>query len=371
MKTTDFLNNFMRITLSVAVATSPTYCFSKELDYVMQRNETVSDVLFRMGVTPIWGRKGYLEKTIQLNNFLNPTHANHVLPGQTIRMVLPDDAQESLAQVVGHVSPVQAAVIAIAKSEEPPVAKKLQRKIAAETKSEIIAVSAPVTPSAQLAPVNESDDNEHLFAVQLIGGNSRIDSSDTLGGGSRATLLSEFNFGIDMKILFPMDDDSKFYGSMSYISEQYANFKNEITLTNAKLNRVSYGFGYDTRLSEKWFGFLHVSQEQNLFLKGISGTESEILKIPMTQFIMALRRKMYQGSHLGVYAEVGALYIPGTSTQDLTIDTGSGYFTGLSLMRIYRQKPISMSFRFKNQSQTTNISKQSRSDLDLLFGTEF
>ncbi len=360
MKSIDVLNNFMRILLAVAIATSPTFCFSKELDYVMQRNETVSDVLFRMGMTPIWGRKGYLEKTIQLNNFLHPTHANRVLPGQTIRLVLPD-----------HVSPVQAAVLAISKSEKPPVAKKMKRKVAAEPDSTAVVVPVPVSAPVQIAAVNDSDDSEHLFAVQLMGGNSRIDSSDTLGGGSRATLLSEFNFGVDVKILFPMDDDSKFYGSLSYISEQYANFKNEITLTNSKLNRVSYGFGYDTRLSEKWYGLLQVSQEQNLFLKGISGTESEILKIPMTQFILALRRKMYQGVHLGVYAEAGVLYIPGSSTQDLTIDTGNGYFTGLSLMRIYRQKSVTMSFRFKNQSQTTNISKQSRSDLDLLFGTEF
>lgn len=364
MKSTAVLNIYSRLLLSVAISISPTYSFAKQLDYVMQRNETVSDVLFRMGVTPIWGRKGYLEKTIQLNHFLHPTHANHVLPGQTIRLVLPDE--------IDHVTPAQAAAMAILKSEAEPAVKTPARHVANETESAPVVVPTP----APVAPVviNNSDDNsenEHLFSVHLIGGNSRIDSSDTLGGNTRATLLSEFNSGVNIKILFPMNDDSKFYGLLEILNEQYANFKTDITLTNSKVSRASYGFGYDTRLSEKWYGVLQVSQEQNLFLKGVSGTESEILKIPVSQWVFAFRRKMYQGKQLGVYAEAGLLYIPETSTQDLTISAGNGYFTGLSLQRTYRQKPVTLSFRYKNQSQNTNISKQSRSDLDLSVGTEF
>lgn len=361
MKSTVGLNNYYRILLAIVVAMSPTYCFARQLDYVMQRNETVSDVLFRMGVTPIWGRKGYLEKTIQLNHFLNPTHANLVLPGQTVRLVLPDDNQSDVAQATGHISPPQAAAMAVLKSEAVPVAKTAPRRVASESESTPLVVQTS----------SDSDENEHLFSVHLIGGNSRIDSSDTLGGNTRATLLSEFNSGVSIKILFPMNDDSKFYGLLEIMNEQYANFKNDITLTNAKVSRASYGFGYDTRLSEKWFGVLQISQEQNLFLKGVSGTESEILKIPVSQWLFAFRRKMYQGAQLGVYAEAGLLYIPETSTQDLTISAGSGYFTGLSLQRNYHRKPVSLSFRYKNQSQNTNISKQSRSDLDLLVGTEF
>jgi hypothetical protein len=56
----------------------------EEIAHVIQKGETVSDILFNRNISPIYGRKGFLKGTLKLNPYLVTRKGNKVYPGDVV-----------------------------------------------------------------------------------------------------------------------------------------------------------------------------------------------------------------------------------------------------------------------------------------------
>ena len=94
----DFME-FWKIIISITLIIPLTARSQSWITYTVGNNETLSNILYRNDIKPIYGLNGTLNQTIALNPELRRSMGNKVFPGQKVRLPREELARQDLPKI--------------------------------------------------------------------------------------------------------------------------------------------------------------------------------------------------------------------------------------------------------------------------------
>lgn len=298
--------------------------------YVVEQGDTVSNVLYKRGLKPLYGRNGSVAQIVVLNPSLSPL-ASVIKPGQIIYLPdgtrkLTDDTfkrelssiEETLASQVVEVKP----------------------KSDAEYGSPISSVK-PRKPSSQAQ-------------VKLGAGYYALNGVDP-SNGSRARLLSKLSSTLDGAWEQNWSDTVK---SKIFIGLRSVSLQPEmrgIRLFNSSLLTSEIGLGVGGRLIPDLEWSIDLRVLEALFYRGVAEGGLELNQAPLLAVRPQLTWTLIRRSPLSLAALAAGDVLGSSRFADYTINAGYGYRVGLRLQQDFESSIFSCDFGYGERRQDTSL----------------
>lgn len=273
------------------------------MNYIVQKGESLSQILQRASIIPVYGEKGSIAESLKLNPKLRKHGGNRIYPGQ--KLLLP---------------------------------KKIETEVA------VIPVILPAeTPHVTRIPtIDTSDDAQALVSVFVGVDFFRIDGDDKTTSKS-ATILSEAspNIGLGFNLLW----------------NELTTFSLNLKMTQYKLQDLDDGQGFDKtsgqkfdlylrmmkQVSEKWTLGAGVAFEEDLFFHAKSASQLNVDKVLITKPGVYGRYVAYakRNANIGLDGKLGLNL--GAKSNDYKIKNGMN--AGVGTYFKYHSKLLDENYR--------------------------
>lgn len=288
--------------------------------YTVQDGDTLSDILSRFNIKPLYGKNGSIKKFSRVNVHTVKKNGDLIFPGSVIYLPI---SVEAVAEVIKQ-EKIEAAIdvrkpaTEVAPGTPAPACPEPEKK----------PVLDPVYASAETA---SSD-----VAVTFIGGYSSMQGTDR-STGDTSKLLSKLETGARLEWSQNWDDTDSTSIFVIYQNRNLEPTLNDVTLTNSSMGVSSFGLGYKKVLSNSWALRMEMEYMQALFYQNNPGTGTglQINAVPLLRLHPQLEYLVLERKPLSLGLQAGVSYFGSTSYGDYSVDSGYGYNLDLSLRHTF------------------------------------
>ena len=228
--------------------------------YLVKSNENISIILFKLGLKPIYGAGGYLEKTIAHNKNISVKNADRVFNGDQIDLsFLPDQFANACMTLSasGEIIPsyAQACHELMAKNAGRSLAY-IQKRYVANVEPLQNQSTNPVSAENNLEPklsavLNEPSETLSEFTFALLSGYTGVFGLDH-SNATRGELLSQINSGLEFQWQQNWSDVTKTRLEMSGKRVDLTQTNDNKSLSNSSQTLYAFEFGL-YRQFNSWF----------------------------------------------------------------------------------------------------------------------
>jgi hypothetical protein len=333
-----------------ALATLSLPAFGEEyMRYSVKKGSNISYILFDLGVCPIYGKHGALNKVVEINIKKVKNNGNFVLEDTEIlvpKRVLPlrKLASEDSPQVI---IPTPLSVTAEPEMSEGPIALTPPAPVAVEKKRvvEPPPVPAPVAIVPEPKAEPEPDQYTYLRISPQVSWMKIVSEATSKYTTSDISALSKANPGLLVNYGMTWDESTKIYG-FGYVSQVNLYSDEQYNIVKKSFLRKAFGVGFEYNISSNKTigaraGFF---DEFFLTMPSAKNIDVEIAQIP--EFNVSYRHKFLERKKMSLsYAILGKLIVPYSSAN---VQGKLGYGVGADLMIGFDKKAIRV---FYNASQ--------------------
>jgi hypothetical protein len=320
--------------------------FSAEVTYVVQKGETLGDILYRLNISPLWGKYGNIRKVWRMNLSIVRNEGDRIYPGTEILLPLgvPQLARRE------EKSRAPAAVAPIVTEEKPtPVASPV----------------ASSTPSPSISTDSERE-TPHALELSLGYGFTQLSASDPATGDS-AKLTSSHD--VRLAATWRQNWSETFgtyfeFGLRAIDFDPTSNPNKTLSGASNVPGHISLGASsqFGSRLSLRYF----VSYGQELFIRGVNFDTLSVDSVPLVSGGGELDVKIYERKSTAIGATAGGTYLGASSTDNYAIKTGSLVTGGLYLEKkcgSREQSLFRLDLDIADRNQNTSTLNQSETSV--------
>ena len=309
---------YFLIVLLILISTAQAADSSLYQEYKVQRGQSIGKILFDLGISPLWGPKGNVRKTIEMNSDLLDKNGNVVQANSIIKI-----------PVVDHVREIS--------------------NIPEETRSE--SVSAPKSKES----VSDSILNS---ALSVTAGFQYWEMKSTeKDDGSRAKIESQVSPSVDARWSTKWDESNETFMGVGYAS---ITFKQPNTKS---IKEASQGFGdlyigHKYRFNSDWILSGEFRNIQRPYLRALNNSDLKVESPWMKQLHLGIEKKVISKKNASLSLRFSPYYIMGKEMDDFNIRSGVGGRIDIRLRQEFKNFSTEASFFSDYSQQNSNITKQ-------------
>lgn len=348
--------------------------------YRIRPGDCVSNVIYRIGLEPIYGKKGYLLKLAQLN-LKHISEIDKIKPGQ--KVYFSEDITKK-AQELGVIEIVAENEIRFRENERKiePIARineiPAQRNLAQvnleadakkELKSENLETKTQAEPQPQPETIIIDKIEDSRFLISLGSGYSRIDSK-MLSTSAKATVLSKPMLGAKVNWTQDWSETFKTHIKWEYLSVTYKD-ANQGTIYNDKIDTTLFGMGSSYYFNPGTKFIFELGIRDDIFIPSYQSGTATLETHPITYSKIGLSQRLAQVRSLKLSGEIGGSYLFGGSySGSYDVNPGQEYYLKVKFSQKLKSMSIFADAEYKDLNQNTTASEQHRKDLHTNIGVE-
>ena len=264
------------------------FTFSNELIHIVKTNETLSGILYKKKLGPIYGKSGNLKKILELNPQIKKSRGNKIYPGMAITLFEENKSSPSISDNLATTGAI-------------PLINIPERTPSDDFKQEFYWKISPTLSWKNLSANDESTSQRSTIVA----------TSDT-------------NFGAELNYGMHFQEDLNIY---SHLSVESVKFSEDSSIRLLKKQFITTAFGVGLFYKGNWLADLSISDQ--LFLTSPNSSSVEIQKVLLPQFKGAYLKDFYYYRNAKLaYSISGVALFPKTAS---TIKSKLGYGGGFSL----------------------------------------
>jgi|GEM_PF-2587340 len=258
--------------------------------YVVKDGDTVSKILYKHNLKPIYGKNGSLTEFFKLNKEFNGL-ADKIFPKMIIK--LPEDHQMTSS------------------NDNFPLEIKENQIKKEDTVSDI-----------SYFKVSSFTLNTGLLSAKL--------TTTNLQTNDKVTFISKSGYGVGGKVdlVFKNEINLFIFGELNHYSIN-DNSARSMTLSGSEQNLIKYGLGGQLHLSQSVGLWASLSRVQNLVGKSISTTRFQLENITTTQLTLGTEKVIKEFKHFSLFAAGNIRLAFPESENGFKTKLSNGYQLGL------------------------------------------
>jgi hypothetical protein len=300
--------------------------------YFTQNGDTLSEILHRKNLRPLYGKHGSLEAALKLNPTLAARGGDHIRPHQQI--YLPE------FQAVSENTNLSSA--------PPP------RKQASETEAK--------TDQPQKISLQENTE-EKLAGDFYLGAEfafNRLEASDASTGG-QAEINSKSAYGL---LIGRRTYWNEVLNSYVQISSQFIEYQPSDSalkvIDNHSVTRTHLEIGLEQTLSDKAKALYSLRYGQELFIRGMNSSLLHIDDVALVSIGGGFKYKLFEKADTYLSSDFHGQYILGGSTGTYTVNPG--YFLSAALS-LHQGPHLQTSVGVRERKQDTSLVNQTEQEV--------
>lgn len=350
MKKISSLYPFICLPLLTTQALSVTENF---LTYKIKSQDTLGGVLSGLAICPLWGRKNFVAKTIELNPGTIKKNGDFVHISKVIRLpvnYLPKNQDYEITETreVNFLS-------------SNPVSKCEASYVAPKNKPKEIQDKSPTTPEKQ----NSSSDPYGSLKASTDFFYTSLDLTD-VATKEKAQINSRVNNGFE----FAWDQhwDTKNKTFLYYRSEKHAYEAVGDKMPSQKYTLQGFGLGYQRSITDRFdLRFTALSQER-LFARSTSLVNLFLDRAMVNELAVTPVYKLYSRGPFNLYTDLGLSYLMSSKTSNYSIKSGSKVKGGLLLTQQIKDFVLFGRSYYGVENQDSSISQKTMKELGISAG---
>lgn len=307
------------------------------LEYTVKTGDTLSEILSSFNLSPLYGKNGFVKKTIRLNKGKIKKNGSLLAIGTVLELPAESRIEEK------NVLPVMAQMEG---SEFTPEA---------------------IVPSLNRNPSNDDEFPFSYFQLTPQFSFLRVDSNNANNfGGSRVTLLSKSGLGLNGSWNIAYDEKRTFFGFAGI--EHFTLFTDpDYVFNRTNINRFHFGVGTNWQYSSDMAFTSKASLQEVSFLDIVNPLSINVASITLPELSAGVkksiaRKKTFEASLEGH----GALLLPSSSG---SYHSKLGFGLGAALDLRHREKSFALTYDYR--SLKVSDIKNSESSIALLMNFSF
>lgn len=331
---------------------SPTFALAES--YTVQPGESLSEIIYRLKVRPVYGSSGGIQQAIELNPELQKHQGNRIYPGQVLQLPGSDGPQNISATPAPEETPGPVATTEAPVTEAP-------FEPSADTAPETIPEEAPVQTS-----VNAPDTLSVGLGLDFF----KVEGEDKQTFGD-AAILSGASPSLHLKYDLRLNEVSSvlFATMLQQFQLQKLNAGQE--LENDSGNRINFNVRYLKKITERLTLGAGSAFEQDLFFYAKSPTVLSVDKVYIIkpEVYAAFDLLKFEASTIGLDGRLGYNFSGETDNYDIK----SGSHGELGAYYFLNKKILDADFRYLEAHvnygldyQDTSISSREAKNLSIL-----
>jgi len=285
-------------------------------EYTVQRGENIGQILYKLNLSPLWGRQGYVQKTIELNSHLLNKDGNIVLSNVVIKIpVIENNIQEEKQVIIPH--------------------QKRESSSVTTGSDDILNSLISLTTGLQFWQIDATEKSNK----------------------THAKIESEISPSIDLRSNFLWDNKSETYIGIGY---NKISFKQPETrkIQNLSENYGEFYLGQKFHLSPDWTISGEFKNIQRPFLRATSNSQLTIDSPWMQQLNLGLERKLITKKNGFLALKFSPYYLFEKKLDDYTIKPGAGFRADIKLKQDFKKFSMETSFFVDYASQDSSLTNQ-------------
>lgn len=321
----------------------------KYMEYRVLEGENISRVLFRLGLSPLWGPNGYVRKTIDLNRYSINKDGEILYQYALIKIPILKKVNENLV----------AAPAPLPVFEVPPLLPKKQTPVLKRK-----------TAFVQSRPIAKKEDLLYSYLEPSLGAQFWELDSEEKSDNSKAHIESKLALSFEGRLVTRW---SPMFSSSIGLGQSKVSFKQptgkRITNADNSLSDLFVGLVFDA--DENWSLGGEFHHRQNPYLRAISQTDIKIETPWMQQVQLNLERKIIKKRNGYFSVRLSPYYLSSKKLNDFKIESGYGARAELRVKQKLKSFAIHASFYSDYASQESSITKQTTRSNGLILSLVF
>lgn len=334
------LKNFIIILVSISLSVSG----MADPQYVVQSGETLSHILYKRSLKPIYGKSGYLNQVIVLNPVLVIAKGNLIFPGQLL--ILPNQNQTEKSHLT-KISQQQG----IEKSES---LEKTDSVSALDIHRDIADQMSSRFPNSQLQ-------------LGLMSNYFRIDVNET-ATNKEVVVLSDLNWGFNLGYLVQWDEKLQTKLNLSYLSYSIKDLAGRYDFSKRKDNMWGFGFELAYFLNDRIKPYLGYDFKQELFVSSATSNVFDIDEVYIAQPYLGFDYVFLNQGRFSIGSGLNYTYLQSESMSEYSISNGqklSAYIYLVESMRSNKDLGLKFKVGYEEGRQNSSVSDQNNKKIYL------
>ena len=326
------------------------------LTYKIKPHDTLGGVLSGLAICPLWGRKKFVEKTIELNPETIKKNGDFVHIGRVIRLpvnYLPEhqDYEVSETREVNFLI-------------SNPASKCETSYVAPKNKPKEIKDESPLTPATPEKQSSSSDSYGSLKASTDFFYTS-LDLTD-VATKEKANINSRVNNGFEFAWEQYWDSKNKTF--LYYRSEKHAYEAVGDKMPSQKYTLQGFGIGYQRSFTDRFdLRFTALSQER-LFARSTSLVNLFLDRAMVNELAITPVYELYSKGPFKLYTDLGVSYLMSSKTSNYSIKSGNKLKAGLLLTQQIKDFKLFGRSYYGVENQDSSISQKTMKELGISAG---
>lgn len=329
--------------------------------YVVQPNDTASDILYRAAIKPLYPRykKSTLQTLIEENKGLLQD-VSRIYPGQKIYFSK-KTIEKALAQNLVEIKSKKEIIFTATNTVEPLEAAPVVVAPAAEFQKTETVVETSALPS-----IDEATDKVSEASLQELpegkvyfyfgSGYSKVESSYSTNAAT-VSLLSDRLLHLKVGLHQPIDEKWEAYAEFDLLSVPYRDsFQNRVN--SRSQNLTTFSFGGVLSLPTSWSFKFGGGVSENIFAPSFQSGTVSVNKRSLLFLEGAAVKKLLERKGLKLNGDVGANWYLSDSSAGYSIDSGLAYKLGLEMIRSLSAKDWHARFEYIEKHFKTSVTDQ-------------
>lgn len=309
--------------------------------YKVHHGDILGRILLRESLTPLYGKSGFIAKTIQLNSSLGSQHGNRLYPGQIIVLPIDLEMDEKKSFLRLTASPQEQAPAPVIQPEEP----------LENAKQELASSIFPT--DALMAEIN--------FRY------SRFDVTSS-AFGTRLEALSDLDPGVSLGYKVKWNSRISTLLKLNYQRFSLKEVDQGFSLDGRSGNLLGFGLDLQMAITDRLIVLTNLNLEDELLIEQSSAQTFQTYTTEILQPSLGFEYTFYQPPRISLGGGSEFTYLSPSSAGGRQIHAGNRWGAFLFLNREIKSN-LESAFRFKlsyeNEAQDTDFSKHANQSISL------
>lgn len=324
--------------------------------YVVQPNDTASDILYRAAIKPLYPRhkKSTLQTLIEENKGLLQD-VSRIYPGQKIYFSK-KTIEKALAQNLVEIKSKKEIIFTATNTVEPLEAAPVAEFQKTETVAETSTLPSIDEATGKIAEASLQELPEGKVSFYLGSGYSKVESSYRTNAAT-ASLLSDRLLHLKVSLHQPIDEKWEAYAEFDLLSVPYRDsFQNRVN--SRSQNLTTFSFGGVLSLPTSWSFKFGGGVSENIFAPSFQSGIVSVNKRSLLFLEGTAVKKLLERKGLKLNGDVGANWYLSDSSAGYSIDSGLAYKLGLEMIRSLSAKDWHARFEYIEKHFKTSVTDQ-------------
>ena len=337
--------------------------------YIVQRGDNLGSIMFSIGLLPIWGDSGFVQKTFKLNNSLVKNDGNIIYPGQ--QLLLPDKprlkcnvkSDNNKIRVVKRIRTRRDYNDLFNNPNSPCHVKQNDVPIAQVNIKENIQ-----RKTSSIDNKNDVHKFERYGTFDIIPRISytKIKAVDVTTK-TAGEVFSEAHKGVTLAWHHIWTNSFQTQYFFDYEQQNYAANPGR-TLTEDSMTVMNVGINAKYKLKEIFFITSQLTYGEEIFLNAPSPTTLRLDKSNTLKGRIGIDLTLADLSPFSIETGIGAKGILGTDVSNYKSENGFGYYGNITLKQVYKNKIFSGSVEYESINKDTSSFEQDHNHLRFTLG---